>query len=161
LNYLEEYFLNKPDGTSDREELEKESADLFLSSIKRKVFWREWQIYWRTICRKSLFFLPYKYFERFVTFIETGVDDNFQLRDDLVLAISKSEKIYNDEVGRENVCISSNSLKNLQQKRFMALKLPILKLHYPILVPKPIILNISQTILFFDHSDKTLHWRLI
>jgi len=38
LNYLEEYFLNKPDGTSDREELEKESADLFLSSIKRKVF---------------------------------------------------------------------------------------------------------------------------
>ena len=38
LFYLEYYFLNKPEGTSDTDELRKSNAELYLTSIKRKVF---------------------------------------------------------------------------------------------------------------------------
>ena len=38
LSYLEEYFLNKPEGTSDRHEWKEECAEIFLASIKRKIF---------------------------------------------------------------------------------------------------------------------------
>ena len=112
LNYLEEYYLNKPEGTSDQDENKKESATLFLSAIKRKVFFEGNDNFLDDQFAVNHYsFLPYKYFKRFVSFLKSGTDANNNLRDDIVLAISKSEKIYNDEVGRENVCISSNSLK--------------------------------------------------
>jgi len=85
---------------------------LFLSAIKRKFFFEGDDKYMdEQFAVTHYSFLPYKYFEGFVAFLQTGFDTNYLLRDDLVLAISKSEKIYNEEVGRENVCISSSGLK--------------------------------------------------
>lgn len=155
LNYLEEYFLNKPDGTSDREDWKKESADLFLSSIKRKVFFEGNDKFIEEQFAVNHFsFLPYKYFERFVTFIGTGVDDDFQLRDDLVLAISKSEKIYNDEVGRENVCISSNSLKKSTTKAFYGFKAADFEVALPDIGSQTHYIEYFPDHIIFRHSDK-------
>jgi hypothetical protein len=119
LDYLEEYYHNKPEGTSDNDETRKENADFFISAMKRKLYFEGNDEYLNDQFAINHFsFLPYRYFEMFIDYLTTGKDPQNNLRNNLVLAISKSEKIYNDEVGRENVCISSNSLKKSTTKAF-------------------------------------------
>jgi len=92
---------------------------MYLNSIKRKVFFEgNYSFLQEQYDVNHYSFLPYKYFKRFVEFLKTGQDDSYELRNDIVLAISKSEKIYNEIIGRENVCISSNSSKKIQTKAF-------------------------------------------
>ena len=155
-DYLEEYFLNKPEGTSDREEIKKQSADMFLSSIKRKVFFEGNDSYMQEQFSVNHYsFLPYKYFERFVNFLKTGDDTSNELRDDLVLAISKSEKIYNDEVGRENVCISSSSLKKSNTKAFYGFKAADFEVVLPNVGNQTEYIEYFPDHIIFRHSDKT------
>ncbi len=156
LNYLEEYFLNKPEGTSDREIGKTESADLFLSSLKRKIYFEGADKYIEEQFAVNHYsFLPYKYFERFVSFLKSGADDSFQLRDDLVLSISKSEKIYNDEVGRENVCISSNSLKKSSTKAFYGFKAADFEVVLPDVGNQTDYIEYFPDHIIFRHTDKT------
>ena len=116
--YLEEYYNGKPSGTSDLDEQKKANAEKYLTSIKRKIYFEGDNEYIQEQFSVDHYsFLPYKYFNRFIGFLHSGIDHNNEIRDDLVLAISKSEKIYNEIVGRENVCISSGSKKS-QTKAF-------------------------------------------
>lgn len=156
LNYLENYFLNKPEGTSDKEEWKKENADLFLASIKRKIFFEGNDNYLlEQFAVNHYSFLPYKYFESYVNFLKTGQDDNNQLRDDIVLAISKSEKIYNDEVGRENVCISSNSVKKTSTKAFYGFKAADFEVVLPNVGNQTEYIEYFPDHIIFRHSDKS------
>lgn len=156
LNYLENYFLNKPEGTSDKEEWKKENADLFLASIKRKIFFEGNDNYLlEQFVVNHYSFLPYKYFESYVNFLKTGQDDNNQLRDDIVLAISKSEKIYNDEVGRENVCISSNSVKKTSTKAFYGFKAADFEVVLPNVGNQTEYIEYFPDHIIFRHSDKS------
>lgn len=156
INYLERYFLEKPEGTSDKDLRKKENADLFLSAIKRKVFFEGNDKYIEEQFAVTHYsFLPYKYFERFVNFLKTGVDTSFQLRDDLVLAISKSEKIYNDEVGKENVCISSNSLKKSTTKAFYGFKAADFEVVLPDVGSQTDYIEYFPDHIIFRHTDKT------
>jgi hypothetical protein len=123
LDYLEEYFNGKPQGTSDEDPLRRDNAEMYLNSIKRKVFFEGNDSFLQEQYDVNHYsFLPYKYFKRFVEFLKTGQDDSYELRNDIVLAISKSEKIYNEIIGRENVCISSNNSKKIQTKAFYGFK---------------------------------------
>ncbi|NVN97343.1 hypothetical protein HXX01_03895 [Candidatus Nomurabacteria bacterium] len=156
LDYLKEYFFSKPEGTSDRDEEKKESADLFLSSIKRKVFFEGNDKYLSEQYAVDHYsFLPYRYFERFVTFLTTGLDAHNLLRDDLVLSISKSEKIYNNEVGRENVCISTNSLKKSTTKAFYGFKAADFELVLPDVGNQTEYIEYFPDHIIFRHVDKT------
>lgn len=155
LSYLEKHFLNKPEGTSDREENKKESADLFLSAIKRKFFFEGDDTYMNEqFAVTHYLFLPYKYFERFVAFLKTGIDTNYKLRDDLVLAISKSEKIYNEEVGRENVCISSSGLKKSTTKAFYGFKSADFEVVLPNVGGQTDYIEYFPDHIIFRHTDK-------
>lgn len=155
FKYLEEYFLNKPEGTSDRAESKKESADMFLSSIKRKIFFEGNDKYiLEQFSANHYSFLPYKYFERFVDFLKTNEDADYQLRDDLVLAISKSEKIYNDEVGRENICISSGSLKKSSTKAFYGFKAADFEVVLPDVGKQTDYIEFFPDHIIFRHTDK-------
>ncbi len=155
LSYLEKHFLNKPEGTSDREEHKKESADLFLSAIKRKFFFEGDDKYMEEQFAVTHYsFLPYKYFERFVAFLKTGIDTNYMLRDDLVLAISKSEKIYNEEVGRENVCISSSGLKKSTTKAFYGFKSADFEVVLPNVGGQTDYIEYFPDHIIFRHTDK-------
>jgi hypothetical protein len=155
LSYLEKHFLNKPEGTSDREENKKESADLFLSAIKRKFFFEGDDKYMdEQFAVTHYSFLPYKYFERFVAFLQTGFDTNYLLRDDLVLAISKSEKIYNEEVGRENVCISSSGLKKSTTKAFYGFKSADFEVVLPNVGGQTDYIEYFPDHIIFRHTDK-------
>jgi eukaryotic-like serine/threonine-protein kinase len=156
LEYLEQYFLNKPEGTSDRAEDKKLSAETFLSSIKRKVFFEGDDNYMQEQFSVNHYsFLPYKYFERFVQFLKSGNDTDNELRDDLVLAISKSEKIYNDVVGKENVCISSNSLKKSNTKAFYGFKAADFEVVLPNVGSQTEYIEYFPDHIIFRHSDKT------
>lgn len=147
INYLEEYFNEKPQGTSDEDEERKSNAEMYLNSIKRKVFFEG-----NDVILKEHFdidhysFMPYKYFKRFVEYLQTGNDTSCSLRNDIVLAISKSEKIYNEIVGKENVCISSNNAKKTQTKAFYGFK----AVDFEVVLPE--VGNQTQYIEFFpDH----------
>lgn len=156
LNYLEEYFLNKPEGTSDKEESKKESADFFLTSLKRKMFFEANDDYLiEQFAVNHYSFLPYKYFVSFVDFLKSGVDNNNNLRDDIVLAISKSENIYNDVVGRENVCISSNSLKKSSTKAFYGFKAADFEVILPNVGGQTDYIEYFPDHIIFRHSDES------
>ena len=122
-DYLERLFNDKPIDTSDQDKKRKENASNYLKAIKRKLFFEgNDEIMMEQFGIDHYHFFPYKSFKQFVNFLKTGVDSENQIRNDLVLAISKSEKIYNEIVGRENVCIRSNSENKSKTKAFYSFK---------------------------------------
>ncbi|XVJ66840.1 MAG: hypothetical protein HEQ40_12000 [Lacibacter sp.] len=156
LNYLEEYFINKPEGTSDNDETRKENADLFLSAMKRKLFFEGNNDYLEEQFSINHYsFLPYRYFKLFIEFLSTGNDQQNELRNDIVLAISKSEKIYNDEVGRENVCISSNSVKKSTTKAFYGFTAADFEVVLPDVGYQTNYIEYFPDHIIFRHIDKT------
>lgn len=156
LNYLEDYYINKPEGTSDNDETRKVNADLFLSAMKRKLYFEGNDEYLKEQFSISHYsFLPYRYFETFIEFLSTGKDPQNDLRNDLVLAISKSEKIYNDEVGRENVCISSNSLKKSTTKAFYGFTAADFEVVLPDVGNQTNYIEYFPDHIIFRHIDKT------
>jgi hypothetical protein len=156
LNYLEEYYINKPEGTSDNDEIRKLNADLFLSAMKRKLYFEGNDEYLKEqFAINHYSFLPYRYFESFIEFLSTGKDPQNDLRNDLVLSISKSEKIYNDEVGRENVCISSNSLKKSTTKAFYGFTAADFEVVLPDVGNQTNYIEYFPDHIIFRHIDKT------
>jgi hypothetical protein len=156
LNYLEEYYINKPEGTSDNDENRKLNADLFLSAMKRKLYFEGNDEYLKEqFAINHYSFLPYRYFKYFTEFLSSGTDPQNDLRNDLVLSISKSEKIYNDEVGRENVCISSNSLKKSTTKAFYGFTAADFEVVLPDVGNQTNYIEYFPDHIIFRHIDKT------
>jgi hypothetical protein len=156
LIYLEDYFINKPAGTSDNDDSRKVNADMFLSALKRKLYFEGIDEYLKEQFSINHYaFLPYRYFEKFIAFLSTGKDTQNDLRNDLVLAISKSEKIYNDEVGRENVCISSNSLKKSTTKAFYGFTAADFEVVLPDIGNQTSYIEYFPDHIIFRHIDKT------
>ena len=156
LEYLEEYFNDKPQGTSDEDKDRKESAEKYLRAIKRKLFFEgNDEILEEQFGIDHYSFLPYKYFKTFVTFLKTGNDPSNSIRNDLVLAISKSEKIYNETVGKENVCISSSSGKKTQTKAFYSFKAADFEIVLPEIGDQEKYIEYFPDHIIFRHVDKS------
>ena len=73
----------------------------------------------------------------------------------MVLAISKSEKIYNEIVGRENVCISSSSAKKTQTKAFYGFKAANFEIVLPDVGNQTKYIEFVPDHIIFRHIDKT------
>lgn len=156
LDYLQNYFHNKPEGTSDTDTKKQENANLFLKGLKRKLFFEgrdESMLEFYNVDHYS--FLPYRHFRKFISFLSTAQDPNNDLRNDLVLAISKSEKIYNDEVGKENVCISSNNAKKSSTKAFYGFTAADFEVVLPDVGNQTEYIEYFPDHLIFRHVDKT------
>jgi hypothetical protein len=155
LEYLLENFLNKPEGTSDRDETRKLNAETYLTSIKRKLFFEGNDEYMEEQFNINHYsFLPYKYFKQYVDFLRTGDDTSYEIRNNIVLSISKSEKIYNEIVGRENVCISSSSSKKSQTKAFYGFKAADFELVLPQIWNQTKYIEFFPDHIVFRHIDK-------
>ncbi|MFA6400275.1 MAG: hypothetical protein WCX31_01410 [Salinivirgaceae bacterium] len=155
LCYLEEFFLNKPEGTSDNDLIRNSNTEAYLTSIKRKVFFEgndELLIEQFDITHYS--FLPYKYYKEFVDYLKTGSDSANVLRNNIVLAISKSEKIYNEVIGSENVCISSSSSKKSQTKAFYGFKAADFEITLPQVGNQTNYIEFFPDHIIFRHVDK-------
>mgnify|MGYP001098457748 CR=1 FL=1 len=156
LDYLEEYFKDKPQGTSDDDKKHKENAEIFLKAIKRKLYFEgNDEILKEQFGIDHFSFLSYKYFKPFVEFLKTGADPDNKIRNDLVLAISKSEKIYNETVGRENVCISSSSGKSSRTKAFYSFKAADFEVVLPDVGDQKQYLEYFPDHIIFRHIDKS------
>lgn len=116
LNFL---FRNRPEGTLDTDEGRRANARNYHASMRRKLYFEgdEAKFGARGLPTwKDL--LPYRRFDRFVDFITTQADPQGKLRNHLTLAISKSERIYNETVGGENLCLRSGGSRRVQTKAF-------------------------------------------
>jgi hypothetical protein len=156
LDYLEEYFKGKPEGTSDNDESRKANAEAFLTSIKRKIYFEGDDDYLKEQFAVNHYsFLPYRYYERFVNFLKTGIDNSQELRNNIVLSISKSEKIYNEIVGCENVCISSSNQKKSQTKAFYGFKAADFEIVLPEVGNQSKYIEFFPDHIIFRHVDKS------
>jgi hypothetical protein len=121
LAHLSELFGNRPEGTQDNDPQRHYNARLYHASLKRKLFFEgdddklraQGLLGWKDL-------LPYRQFDRFAEFITTGKDTQGKLRSQLTLAISKSERIYNETVARESLCLRSSGPRRSQTKAFYA-----------------------------------------
>jgi len=118
LNFL---FNNRPEGTLDTDEARRTNARNYHASFRRKLYFEgdESKLRDRGLPIPSEL-LPYRQFDRFMQFISTKTDPDAKLRDLLTLAISKSERIYNETVGREKLCLRSGGSRRSQTKAFYA-----------------------------------------
>lgn len=119
--HLEELFRNRPEGTLDVDPQRHDNAHHYHASIRRKLYFEgdESKLKTRGLpIWKDL--LPYRRFDRFTNFIATGQDAEAKLRNQITLAISKSERIYNETVGRESLCLRSGNAPRTATKAFYA-----------------------------------------
>lgn len=121
IEHLQKFYDDRPKGTQDDDEGRKKNAAIYHQSIRRKLFFEgnddkmrsKLMVGWRDL-------LPYrsKNFSLFENFLRTGNDSNNELRNAITLAISKSERIYNDRVGSENLCVRSVNSASSNIKAF-------------------------------------------
>lgn len=121
LQHLDSLFSSRPEGTLDVDERRQANARDYHASTRRKLYFEgdEEKLKGRGLpIWKDL--LPYRQFDRFMDFITTQADPHGALRNQLTLAISKSERVYNETVGRENLCLRSGGSRRVQTKAFYA-----------------------------------------
>ncbi|MEM2941637.1 MAG: hypothetical protein QW304_08845 [Thermoproteota archaeon] len=119
IPHLMALYQNRPEGTQDNDPLRRENARLYHAAMRRKLFFEGDEAKMKAAglpTWKDL--LPYRQYERFLEVIRTKSDSGGVLRDELTLAISKSERIYNEIVGREHLCLRSTTTKRSQTKSF-------------------------------------------
>ncbi len=119
--HLETLFRNRPEGTLDTDSGRQINARLYHAATRRKLYFEgdESKLKMRGLpIWKDL--LPYRRFDRFMQFIATGNDPDAMLRNQITLAISKSERIYNETVGRESLCLRSGNSLRAATKAFYA-----------------------------------------
>lgn len=118
-HHLTMLYQNRPEGTHDDDPARRENARLFHAAMRRKIFFESDERKMRAAglpTWKDL--LPYRQFDRFLEVIQAKADSGSALRDEMTLAISKSERIYNETVGREHLCLRSAAAKRNQTKSF-------------------------------------------
>ena len=119
MPHLMALYQNRPEGTQDDDPVRRENARLFHAAMRRKLFFEGDEAKMKAAglpTWKDL--LPYRQFDRFLEVIRARADSGSSLRDELTLAISKSERIYNETVGREHLCLRSTAAKRSQTKSF-------------------------------------------
>lgn len=119
IPHLRALYDDRPTGTEDDDPDRHENARLFHAAMRRKLFFEGDETKMRAAglpTWKDL--LPYRQFDRFLRVVETGLDEGNALRDELTLAISKSERIYNETVGQEHLCLRPTAAKRTQTKSF-------------------------------------------
>jgi hypothetical protein len=119
MPHLMALYQNRPEGTQDNDPVRRENARLFHAAMRRKLFFESDEAKMKAAglpTWKDL--LPYRQFDRFLEVIQAKADAGSSLRDELTLAISKSERIYNETVGREHLCLRSTAAKRNQTKSF-------------------------------------------
>jgi hypothetical protein len=151
MPHLKALFQSRPEGTQDDNPIRRESARLFHAAMRRKLFFEGDETKMKAAglpIWKDL--LPYRQFDRFLDVIQTQADFGSALRDDVTLAISKSERIYNETVGREHLCLRSSAAKRNQTKSFYG---------FPASDFEVIVKDVGAQADYFEHLPNSLYYR--
>ena len=150
---LKSLYANFPQGTDDNDPVRQENANNYHRSIRRKLFFEGSSedlesagfLLW-------LDFLPYQKFNSFMGTIRDRKDKHHDLRDNLTLAISKSERIYNETIGRENLCLRSTSSAQSTTKGFYS---------FPASDFDVVIKGIGFQEQFLEYTPNALYYRFV
>jgi hypothetical protein len=151
IPHLNALYQNRPEGTQDDDPVRWESALLYHAAMRRKLFFEGDETKMKAAglpTWKDL--VPYRQFDRFLDVIEAGIDSDGTLRDELTLAISKSERIYNETVGREHLCLRSSAVKRNQTKSFYG---------FPASDFEVVVKDIGGEADFLEHLPNCLYYR--
>ena len=158
LPHLEFLFSNRPEGTLDDDEDRRVNARKYHASMRRKLYFEgdEAKLQDRGLPTwKDL--LPYQQFDRFLNFITTKADPQGSLRNQLTLAISKSERIYNETVGRENLCLRSGGSRRVQTKAFYAFPASDFQIGVEDIGKQADYLEFLPNCIYYRRHDKTVY----
>jgi hypothetical protein len=151
--HLIEIYKNMPQGTDDNDSVRKENARNYHHSIRRKLYFEGSSDNLNSAGFPSwIDFLPYKKFNMFMNVIKEREDKHNKLRNDLTLAISKSERIYNETIGRENLCLSSTFSSGATTKGFYS---------FPASDFKVLIKDIGFQEEYLEYTPNALYYRFI
>lgn len=115
---LRRLYDSRPMSPEERTREGLASSRMYVASLRRKVFFEGDQPD-ESGQRKFLpQLLPYDNIEEFMQFIDTGSNVSGHLKQSIVLAISCSESIYDEERGRENICIRTRHDADTTVKAF-------------------------------------------
>ena len=155
IPHLKVLYQNRPEGTQDDDPARRENARLFHAAMRRKLFFEGDEAKmkaaglptWRDL-------LPYRQFDRFLEVIQAKADVGSALRDELTLAISKSERIYNETVGQEHLCLRSTAAKRTQTKSFYGFRASDFEVVVKDLGAQADFLEHLPNCLYYRHVDK-------
>lgn len=151
MPHLIALYQNRPEGTQDNDPLRRENARLFHAAMRRKLFFEGDEAKMKAAGLppwKDL--LPYRQFDRFLEVIQAKADAGSSLRDELTLAISKSERIYNETVGCEHLCLRSTAAKRNQTKSFYG---------FPASDFEVVVKDVGAQADFLEHLPNCLYYR--
>lgn len=153
LPHLKKLYENLPQGTDDNDPIRKENAHHYHHSMRRKLFFEGNDEALESAGFPSwVDFLPYQKFNKFMDIIRKKKDEHHKLRNDLTLAISKSERIYNEIVGKENLCIRSSSSVGTTTKSFYS---------FPASDFEIVVKDIGFQEDYLDYTPNSLYYRFI
>ena len=98
-------FEARPNAPEDREPAKIEAARRYLASARRKLFFEGHATSEEASDEILQELLPYSHWRAFFAFLRSQTDPGDQLKGALVQAISRSEGVFEDELGRESICI--------------------------------------------------------
>lgn len=156
LPHLKTLYLSRPEGTQDNDPARRENARLYHAAMRRKIFFEGDESKMNSAGLPSWKeLLPYRQFDRFLEVIQTKNDLGSALRDELTLAISKSERIYNETVGRENLSLRSTAGKRNQTKSFYGFPASDFEVVVKDIGAQAELLEHLPNCLYYRHKDKT------
>ncbi len=151
IRHLQTLYRYRPEGTQDDDPVRRGNARLFHAAMRRKLFFEGDEAKMKAAglpTWKDL--LPYRQFDRFLEVIQDKGDAGKALRDELTLAISKSERIYNETVGQEHLCLRSTAAKRNQTKSFYG---------FPASDFEVVVKDLGVQAEFLEHLPNSLHYR--
>ena len=103
---LRRVFEARPTAPEDRDPTRIEASRRYLAAARRKLFF-EGQVAPDAESPRALLeeLLPYSHWRAFAAFLRTGHDSHDDLKGALVQAISRSEGVFEEALGRENICV--------------------------------------------------------
>jgi hypothetical protein len=151
IPHLKLLYQDRPEGTQDENPVRHENARIFHAAMRRKLFFEGDEAKMKAAglpTWKDL--LPYRQFDRFLSVIQAKADSGNALRDELTLAISKSERIYNETVGREHLCLRSTVAKRNQTKSFYG---------FPASDFEVVVSDVGAQADFLEHLPNSVYYR--
>ena len=149
--HLKMLYENRPEGTQDDDPARRENARLFHAAMRRKLFFEGDEAKMKAAGLPSWKdLLPYRQFDRFLKVIQAKSDAESALRDELTLAISNSERIYNETVGQEHLCLRSTAAKRNQMKSFYG---------FPASDFEVVVKDLGAQADFIEHLPNCLYYR--
>jgi len=111
-------YAERPQSPEERTPAKLKAAQDYVTMVRRKLFF-EGRMDPALGQRRVLDpLIPYDNVREFIDFIAQGSDPHGKLKNSIILAISRSESIYDEERGRENICIRTRQQGNGRVRAF-------------------------------------------